>query len=418
MRNKIIDSLKTPILSYVYPAIIVFVSSTLLNYWFPISAITWLWLFVGCICTFLLCRNYYKTSIFIASLFYGIVVFLNFIFGDAYYNSFPKVFNELGALFLMPAIAYFCLSKNRKKYSYFIILIFFGVLFITALGTTIVDIGFPGAVRYTVESQNKNRGEDGLLQSFFRFGMENYLLPHALPMLVPIFIMGIKDDLLKFKYRLLFILMLLIVFWLVWLAGSTTALLFTLLFGIFSSFVTIKEKVSISKFLIPLILLLPIVLSQDIQVFFLDILIDFTNISETTHKFASHLADMKYSMLYDSDEGAVGARMTRYEETLNVLTQDLIFGTNSEIGGHAALLDRLATLGLFGIVPLLMFFIHNIKLTKSFLSVRTQTFYLLGTIAGLSMMAVKNMFNVEMLLIMCLILPLVSYVISILEYED
>lgn len=402
-------------IALVYPLIVLFATSTLVNSWISISARTWIWLIVGIATIPFVISDYFRCKQSSFVLIYGLIVVFNFIIGDGYYSDLPKVINEIGALVLVPAVCYYCISRKADNLSKLILFVFYGALICTTIGTIVVDNMFPGAVRYAVESVNHEKGEEVMISQFYRFGMEDYILPHALPMLIPVLMMGVKKKNIKKKYRLLFCILLLAIIILIWLSGSTTAFLFAPVFLGLSLLSNSNKSNKIGGYVFPLLIFMPLMISTDIQIRILDLLIDLTATRESAYKFTAHLLDMRYSLLMGDDDGAVTSRVIKYNETMEYLFDNILLGTNKTLGGHSAVLDRFATLGVIGIVPMIGFFVNHIRNIRTAISPNAVSYYIWSVIAGIAMMTAKNMFNVEIIIVMCLILPLTIRFITDLQ---
>lgn len=406
---------RTERLYYIFPLIIFCIASTLVNAWIPITSRTWLLLLIGCFACVFSTPKYFSTRQFVWFLAYAFFVFLNYLSGDAYFNSFPKIVNELGAMVMMPAVTFLIFSKKVDKIARLILIVFSIALLITAIGTVLADIVHPGIVRELAEALYKQQIDASYLLLYYRWGLSNYLLPHALPIFVPALVYVLKHANNYSKiWRFLALFMLVASAVIVWLSGSTTALLFFLVF----LFVALGTKTSKTKnntgaIITILVLISPIILSKELQLGILNNLIDITGGSESTYKFTSHLSDLQSALLYEDTSGAVEARMGRYDETISRLFENILLGTNNEIGGHSATLDRLATLGLFGVIPLLGFLINHVNYVISNISREEKLIYIECVVAAIAMMSVKNMFNVEILLLFCTITPLLFCVKTI-----
>ena len=401
------------LLCKIIPLILFCISSTLINAWIPITGKTWLLLLVGCLICIGVTPKYFSSSQFIWCAFYLIIILINYSFGDGYFNKLPKIVNEIGAMVMMTAITYLVFSKKQDELAKNILVLFAIAMIITAIGTLVSDIAHPGVVRKLAEAQHKELDEAKYLSTFFRLGMSDYILPHGLPIMVPVLVYILKNKSLQLDriWKILVLVLLLSSTVIVWLSGSTAVLLLYIMF----LFIALMTKVSYSSrrarpVILLVLLILPLIISKELQIGILNVLLDITSDNESTSKFASHLSDLQNSLLYNDVEGAVNSRMMRYEETFSGLSGNVIWGTDSEIGGHAALLDRFATLGIIGIIPLIGFLFTHIKMVISVISRESRIFYIESVMIALIMMSVKNMFNVEILLLFCTITPLFLYI--------
>ena len=169
---------------FIFPVVIILYTFSVFWGWFPRthSIIT---LAIGLVAGIYACNKFFSTKPFYYLLLYGIILFLNYLMGDAHYYLFSKAFYEFLYL-LLPALISFCLLKaeNSKIAKYTVVAILFMLIF-NAIGSMYVDTVFPGSIR-ALNAEAKMNPDSSLQSYYFRFGVTNYFLPHAIPMIIPV----------------------------------------------------------------------------------------------------------------------------------------------------------------------------------------------------------------------------------------
>lgn len=342
---------------------------------------------------------------------YAIVVFVNAILGDAVMSSIPIAIVEVLFLYVPTSLTAWAFSSSCIDFVKKLLIISICFYLIELVCSFILVSVEPGIIRrlYYMSVLESNRG---LRYVYYKMGLLDYSMAHAMPMLIPALFYAYKSDGLKHQKRLrLFVAFLIIVcVLLTWLSDSTTALMISVLccvLGLLTN--TSGLKNNITKMLIVLCLTVPVILSDDVQLIILD---TSESILGSESAFADKIDEFRYSIMNDDLTGDMQGRVDRYSKSLTYFIQSPIWGTNQEPGNHAALLDRLAVLGLLGFIPLLLFFKHSVKNTTPYLSSDSIPFYYEGLLAGLLMLLVKGMWVWPMFFVMFLLLPFILYFVD------
>jgi O-antigen ligase len=110
-----------------------------------------------------------------------------------------------------------------------------------------------------------------------------------------------------------------------------------------------------------------------------------------------------YSLIY---YGSATTRTNLYIDSLITFINNPIYGSNSlmDIGEHSFFIDRMAALGLIGIIPLVTLIILFNRYIYKKLS-HTKNYYILCVSLYIMLWLLKNVMNYQMLLYAMTILP-------------
>ena len=148
-------------------------------------------------------------------------------------------------------------GTNKRFVKYFAITELV-VVIITSILTIIVDISIPGIVRQAVTYTIEGRSESAL--QYYRLGVCEYGLPHAIPIILPAIIMHMRCQDVSFFKRIVSVVIILMLGYFVFISGVTTAILL-LLFSIVGSLLISREsrKKTYRRIIVLCILALPLV---------------------------------------------------------------------------------------------------------------------------------------------------------------
>ena len=389
-------------ITWIFPLLVLFLTWPLLGAYITIFARAWLWLLVGCVFILVLCPSYYTQSHMIWMAVFIVVVLLNYFSGDNYYDSFPKACSEFAVLIFSSALAYHGFQMHNKPTAVFMMVELLIIFSIISIATYVLDLANPGIVRQSVREMFTS-DDFSVWNISLRMGMTNYSLPHALPVILPPLIMGIKNKDQMIITRIVLILLLLLTVLLIYISGIATAILMAAMILIMAFFTRIGSvKHNILRLVIIVFIFLPLVLNEDLIIQIIDYLCDLVG---GEGAFYERLVDIQESIIYDQTQGDLDARISLYTQSSEAFFTSIIWGTNISLGGHSAIVDRLAALGLVGFVPYVVFIWKHIKTTFRLIAPDTKLFYLEGLLAGIMMLMTKNMSNWEMWLTMFFLLP-------------
>jgi len=241
-----------------------------------------------------------------------------------------------------------------------------------------------------------------LMDSYFKYGLANYYLPHAIPIIIPGLIYRIKFKIGDYKKELI-ILVVLIGF--VILSGATMPLFFSIILVFLCCF--IRNKLSLLKktMIIILTIIFIIIINDKIMIMLLEKIIQF--IPDSFGNMQYKMSSIKEYVEFGQMVGSLNDREILYNLSWNTFCDNFVIGQNNVnlIGGHMYIVDKLALFGIVGTVPLFWFFITLIK--KAFKSIDrfAVLYYLLGILSGFLMLILKGVQGLEIFLFLFVILP-------------
>lgn len=392
----------------VFPILILILTWPLLGGYVPVFARVWIWTLIGSVAAVFLCPSYYLQSGIKWIALYALILLINFFVGDAYYSSFPLICLEVGVLLFSSSVAYYLFFKSNNRTDTFVMNELLLVISVIAILTLFLNSVEPGIVRSTVENAYKG-GDYEYMYRYYRAGMTNYALPHALPIIIPPLVMGINNKNHKVGYRILLLAFLVLVLLLIYVSAAATPVFLSFFMLILSIWTHAGSIRSNSTWLLVLSLLfLPFIFINDLAVMTIDFFAGLTSGEGTVY---DRLIEIRQSVMGDA-EGDLAGRLTLYESSFGEFVGSILLGSKGEVGGHSALLDRLASLGIVGFIPLVVFVWVQLKKMYLILPKNVKVFYIEGVLAGIIMLFTKNMSNWEMWLMLFIMLPLLTLKLS------
>ena len=336
---------------------------------------------------------------------YVSVVMLNFFSGDYYYRSFPRACSEFAMLLFSSALGYYCFQPDNERTSKTIMWVLIIIISITSIMTFILDIKNPGILRQAASSVFSDNDMSEVIAGY-KMGMSNYYLPHALPVLIPSLVLGIKNKELEPILRIINILVLLLVLILIFVSNAATPILIAMII-LMVSIGTIRVSIKKSIFYLVFVSLIvaPMLINDNILVSLIDYICNHINEDST---FYYRLMDIEESIIYKEAIGDLDARLELYNVSSTGFLGSIVFGSNDAVGGHSAIIDRLATMGLVGFIPYFIFIWQQMKSTYKCIPNHIKIYYLEGVLAGVAMLLTKNMSNWEMWLMMFVLMPIIT----------
>ena len=331
---------------------------------------------------------------------YLLFVWANFFTGDVYFSKFTSCIEETNCLIVTITLLYYLFSRNDKKLFYWIFVIFSIFLVESSLVSYYANLNFPNIMRLQSNAESAEANAF-LLDPFKKIGLASYSLPHALPIIIPALVYVTKKTQKFLKIRAIVVLG---ASWLLlYASGSFTALtLGTVILVIALIFNAKNTKGVIISSVVLSALLLPLLISEELM---LNVVRYFQTITPDNTLFSNKLMDIESSLLYDTAEGSVSSRTDAYTATFEAFFSSPLWGINGKVGGHCALIDRLATLGLLGYIPLLCFLVHQIRFTLNYIKNETKFYYYLGLVSGITMMCLKGTGGWDMWFCLLVMLP-------------
>ena len=324
----------------VFYALIIFsVSLTLLQGYFQLFTRLWLTTSVGVFIAFLLSKDFIRKKSFPLLILYLLFVLLNLMLGDGYFSKAGNVALEANSLLLV-CLIYYGLEKDSNTINQSIVIYsFIFVLIATTIGSYFADIISPGIIRQAFGA-NATGTDRSLLTEFYKMGMSNYSLPHAIPVIIPGIVFGLRCSSKYHKLlRILLSFTLLCLLVLSYLSSSTTALLFSI-FSLAMSLVLKNGKVrsNIVRIILLLIFVSPILFSKNLQLSVLNNLDEMIGENIYFHLKVEYFQES----ITNENSNVMDSRGYLYDLSIDEFVSHPFLGTNNEIGGHSSLLDRLA----------------------------------------------------------------------------
>lgn len=401
------NSTKYPRIAFLIPLVILYLTVGQLQLLTPFISVAVLYV-IALVLVFFLDRRAISYPFIPWWILFSVVIILNNFSGDTYFNNIIQVLSVIFFISFSCITANYSSKQGGATLSKYILRFFlFAVVYLTTC-SLIIEIGQPGVLRYATGLSYQ--GDNSLLTSLTLRGMSNYYLPHAMPMLIPPIVMGIKNKELPKTIHLLLFLLLAVVFVLIYVSYATTPLLFAILFLIVSLFVKQGSiRNNIVSFIIVIAIFAPLLLSDELL---LSLLVQVDSITGGEGELHGKIAMFQESLISGKATGDMEERIDLYKESASFLKSNWIIGTNGPVGGHSVFIDVLASLGLIGFIPLFMIIYRQIKYTIGYLPKPSHIYYYLSMAAGLLMLLTKSMNNWEMWLVLFCIAPLLTLQLS------
>ena len=271
----------------------------------------------------------------------------------------------------------------------------------------------PGLVRMAHLTALVNPGDLTTFKPMFMLGLSSYELPHALPLLMPAFVLGVKNNLLSKKQRLLSAIMLACSLMLVYFSGATGPMLVSLMVLLMSFLVSKGSTASnVLKLSVVVLIMAPFIIDDQFMLAGLDWV---DGLLGGEGYFHSKVEDFQDTIMYGGAEGDVEERQDLYGNSISVLLENplhILIGAQEGYGVHSVLLDRLASLGLIGFIPLISLFVVQFKFVMKHISSQYYVYYFLGLFAAFMMMISKNVSGWNLWFILFSALPFCVFVYS------
>lgn len=396
------------IIPLAFVAIIICLTLTMFQGYNPLFRRQWIFLAAISVLGVITSFNYCTTRQFIALVIYITIIYLNVLTGDKFWSASGQWLYEFFLLLAPSIMAWYAFKTGDEKFMKVVIITFFVIVAFETIASFIANMQFPEIVR----NLNKMRDDDLSTESawiYYRFGVANYDIGHALPATVPLLVMGIKESANNKKKRWLLAGILAITLLMVYISYSTTALILAV-FGLFLAIFSHKGSLKSNQGLIFLVLIFaPFLLSETIMAGALDFVDGFVDQESSLH---DKLSAMSETLRYGDTSGDVSAREERYTQTWDLFTTNILTGTNASVGGHSSLLDRLGTLGIIGFIPYVLFLYYQISFSKFRIKKEYRIFYLEGAMLCIFMLIIKDADSWELFFTLFTLIPFMAYLFS------
>ena len=397
----------------VFSLIVVIVTWSLIEGWLPFARRKWLFLAVGMGIAVFIKNNLYGNKRFLWLLLYFVIILLNLVSGDRYFRDPGTVGFEIFVLGF-PAIAasYSLLYANRKDMRFYLLSFFMVLVFTTGASFIIDTFLLPNAIRMMTRYSITLK-DTSVVYAYYRLGLSSYTFPHALPVLVPPVVMGIKNKSLSRWIRIFCWISLISLMLLIYLSGIMTALLLSVV-GLMMAIVTKygDMKLNIHRLVFVGVIALPLLSSSFMESILHESKMAVGEDSYYYNKIESFENSVSSNGEGFEQDGDWEERKDLYSKSVGEIFENMFVGTNKRVGGHSSLLDRFALLGIVGFVPFIVFLILQLRFACQQLPRASRIYYNEGMVLGLLMLALKSSFQPETLIVLFLILPISVYYLS------
>ncbi len=395
------------------PVIILCLFCTLLKSWVPITAHSWLYLVVGIVLVYSSSSCYLKSKSHLFFCTYiTVVLFYYLIDYCPYYSRWVDIVIDYCIVAFPASLAMMLCSNQDITLNNRILAVFAIIILIASVGTVIAESIVPGAVRLTAPEEIE---DPALIQFLERFGMSNYQLPHAIPVIIPAMVVGLKNRELRVLHRVLLSIVLVASLVIVLFSGATTAIflsVFAILLSVVTKPGTLKRYV-IGRFIPIVVLLLFFFLFSDyIGNSLIKIGTEMRSVEGVGYDVGTRMFELG-DYLISGDEGAdMEQRSDHYGLSLSSFWSNPLFG-GGESGGHSVIYDLLGRYGFIGFLPWLLSLLALVRFTKKYIDRKYHVFYYEGLLMAVIMLFSKNMANMDMWFCVFVILPLL-----LLKYQE
>lgn len=393
------NSSKQYSLRYLYILVMLSMTFQLFNF-LPIFDRHYIFIALGLFLAFLYAKKMFYGKYFTYLVLYLFLVILNWVSGDDFYGSTKRVIDEFMFLFLPPAMLYSLKTYSEGALFKTMFIVFMVFLLESTVVSVVANIAYPGIMRMMASGEMAIE-YSAILLPFQRLGMSDYAMPHAIPALLPGLVYLTRNT--KGIRMLLSIICIGITMVLVYVSNSSTALLLSVIILLFSFLVNPdRPQRSMIVLFFCMLVFIPFFFNTELQINVLEGVNSFIPEDANIHK---KIVDIQSSIAYGDAEGSVENRTLLYQKTMTEFFSNPLIGSNNPVGGHAALLDRLATLGIIGFIPLVMLFYSFTKSLYANLPKNRHFYFLLGLIAALIMLAVKSSMSWALFFVLFFLLP-------------
>lgn len=340
-------------------------------------------------------------------LFYFVVLFLNAKMGDVLISSTQIAIVEVLFLYVPSAVALWCFSQENISFIKTVLIVSLALFAIEAVSSFITLQVEPMIIR-TLYKIATDEGDTGIMFEYYRTGLMDYSMAHAIPILIPPLFYAYKKVASTVKSKFFLLTSIAGCVFLTWLSDSTTALMLAVLFLVIGFLTNVSDiRRNFRKLIIIGIIVLPIAASDDVQLAVLDAA---ETVLGSESVFADKIEEFRYSIENEGKmSGDMQGRVDRYNKSLDMFFTNPLWGTNTKPGNHASLIDRLGAFGLLGFIPLMLFLWYSLKHISTYLPADSLVFFIQGILAAMVMLGTKGMWNWSMFYNLFIMLPFIIY---------
>ena len=394
-------------LSYLLVFLLAALSFPIIPGWIPPLQKTWVSLVMAFLVYTVLAQKLSWGKSTACLLFYFIVLFFNAKMGDVLIPSTQIAIVEVLFLYVPSAVVLWCFSQENISFIKTVLIVSLALFAIEAVSSFIILQVEPMIIR-TLYKIATDEGDTGIMYEYYRTGLMDYSMAHAIPILIPPLFYVYKKVASTVKTKIFLLTSIAGCVFLTWLSDSTTALILAVLFLVIGFLTNVSDiRRSFRKLIIIGIIALPIAASDDVQLAVLDAA---ETVLGSESVFAEKIEEFRYSIENQGKmTGDMQGRVDRYNKSLDMFFTNPLWGTNTKPGNHASLIDRLGAFGLLGFIPLMLFFWYSLKHISTYLPADSLVFFIQGIFAAMVMLGTKGMWNWSMFYNLFIMLPFIIY---------
>ncbi len=396
-------------LSNIYLLVILSLTYTASHY-IPILQYAMLFIMIGMVLPIRLVPSFFTTKMFLMLIIYALIVFFNVFMGDNYFNEWMMLVYEVSYLYIPITMLYYAFTSGDERFQNRTLLLFFIILVLTTIATGVFSNIYPSVVRHYNDYSEK--GNNDFYDSLYRFGFTTYQYTHALVGLLPVIVMGLKNNRMPTKVKILEWIAFVALLAMAYYSGSFACLVLSIV-GVLIPLVISRGK-SNSNFLkmLSIIVIATLFITPSIRISFLDVLV---NNVDSESDFYEKIIELKDIETYgaNSVEGDFSTRRQLYSSSVSVNVSGMIIGSDgSNLGNHSTFLDRLGTLGLLGIVPYIVLLILIVTFTIKSIPINCRIFYWIGLVIAALLFFTKAVNSWEFWFSTLFILPITTKLLA------
>lgn len=394
-------------LSYLLVFLLAALSFPIIPGWIPPLQKTWVSLVMAFLVYTVLAQKLSWGKSTACLLFYFIVLFFNAKMGDVLIPSTQIAIVEVLFLYVPSAVVLWCFSQENISFIKTVLIVSLALFAIEAVSSFIILQVEPMIIR-TLYKIATDEGDTGIMYEYYRTGLMDYSMAHAIPILIPPLFYAYKKVASTVKTKIFLLTSIAGCVFLTWLSDSTTALILAVLFLVIGFLTNVSDiRRSFRKLIIIGIIALPIAASDDVQLAVLDAA---ETVLGSESVFAEKIEEFRYSIENQGKmTGDMQGRVDRYNKSLDMFFTNPLWGTNTKPGNHASLIDRLGAFGFLGFIPLMLFFWYSLKHISTYLPADSLVFFIQGIFAAMVMLGTKGMWNWSMFYNLFIMLPFIIY---------
>ncbi len=297
--------------------------------------------------------------IFLISILY---LFSSIIEGESFFGSLYELFMNLQ----WPLVCVYIIRSQKWKMTKRILIYVLSFYVITSFTTYIGSNMFEGAARHMSNGHFAEENPD-LMNLYYSYNIGTFTFIYSLVILFPLLLYLLRNT--NKGGRWLSILSIIFVFTVIIKTEYTTAILLLL-----SCFVLLLLPKTFSKnklFSILLLSVIVVLVSAPLLSGLMELIASMAG-SEQVEERLSAVSVFRSSKIID-DSNDFGQRMLLWQESLDVFSSNIMFGSSGRNGGHSFVFDNMARFGIIGLVSIFIVFSRMYK--QSFKSYKSYAVY-------------------------------------------